>query len=426
MKLVDQLHTAALVLSAWRSQWWDEAQIRNFRDHALVLMMRHAVANVPFYRGLGLRAASIVAATDLERFPVITKRHVQESPEAFLASGFARGSLYASRTSGSSGQPTTTYFDRRAWLLGRYALKMRRTAATSGFSVGQRVVIVSEQRPDQLAALAAAAPSGLRGFIRQRYLSIHTPVADHLPVLLRWRPHVIYAFPSYLLDLIVAAERRHVPLPQIATLYTSSEVLTPAARERIERAFAGRVCDVYGSTEFKEVAWQCSSGRYHLNFESVHIEAGDCGTAGPVVLSSLCNFAMPLLRFAIGDRAIFGSNACACGRHSLNLLAFEGREGEMIDLPGGRRISPYLLTTAIESEESILQYRIVQLTAAALRIDVVVGARGDVERWRDRVCAELRGILGREVAVSVRQVERLERAPSGKRSVFERAALAGG
>ena len=66
-----------------------------------------------------------------------------------------------------------------------------------------------------------------------------------------------------------------------------------------------------------------------------------------MVLSSLCNRAMPLLRYDIGDRAVFGSNSCACGRASLHLIEFSGREGEMIALPAGRRISPYLLTTVV-------------------------------------------------------------------------------
>jgi len=357
---------------------------------------------------------------------VLTKRDLQRAPESFLAEGFARDTLYASRTSGSSGQPTTTYFDRHAWLLGRYALKMRRIAATSPLPIGCRVLIISERKPEELAALVAATPSGLRPFVRQLRLSIHEPVADHLATIIRWRPQILYTFPSYLLDLIALAERRGEALPPIRTVYTSSEVLTPSARAQIERALGTCVCDIYGCTEFKEVAWQCRFGRYHMNFESVHMEQQESGAAGTVVLTSLTNLAMPLLRFSIGDLAVFGSNACPCGRQSPNLLGFEGREGDMIDLPDGRRISPHLLTVAIGSEESIRQYRIVQAALDAFRIDVIVSAPGDSLRWRERLCGELRRILGGAIAVAVREVEELPRAPSGKRSVFQRATLAAG
>jgi phenylacetate-CoA ligase len=425
MKSVDQLQVAAQLLSALRSQWWSAAKIRQYQDRALVEMMQYAATHVPFYQELDLRPKTITNAADLARFPLIGKRDVQQRPESFMARGFAPGSLYASRTSGSSGQPTTTYFDRRAWLLGKYALKMRRLAATGGIPLGQRVLVVSEQPPERLGAIADAAPSGLGIFFQQRYLSIHTPVEQHLPVLRKYQPNVLYAFPSYLIELISMADRLGTSVPRVETVYTSSEVLTAAARARIEQAFAGRVYDIYGSTEFKEVAWQCRAGVYHVNFENVYVEAQQPGSCEAVVLSSLCNRAMPLLRYNIGDRAVFGSHSCTCGRASLHLTEFSGREGDMISLPVGRRVSPYLLTTVIESEDSILQYRINQTALRDFRIDVIVKAPGESMRWRERVCKQLEHVLG-DVTIDVNEVDRLERAPSGKRSVFVRMPASGG
>lgn len=420
MNVADQFHIAAGLVAAMRSQWWSAEKIRKHQDAALVRIMRHAVAQVPFYRRLDLPAGVIGSAADLRRFPVIGKRDVQREPEAFIADGLATPGLHASRTSGSSGRPTTTYFDRNAWLLGKYILKMRRVAATCGLPLMRRVMIVSEQPPELLAAAVSDGPSGLGVFFRRRYLSIHTPIRDHLTELARYRPHMIYAYPSYLLDLVTTAERCNMQLPRIGVLYTSSEVLTVAARIRIETAFAGRVYDVYGSTEFKEVAWQCHAGRHHLNFENVYVEPQDPGSIAPVILTSLCNFAMPLLRFDIGDRAVFGFDVCTCGRRSPHMVEIAGREGDMITLPSGRRLSPYLLTTAIESVESILQYRIVQTEANAFRIDAVVRSPGQSSRWQGPLCAELTRRAAEPVGFMVQEVDHLARAPSGKRSVFVR------
>jgi phenylacetate-CoA ligase len=420
MKVIDQWTVGANLWAAMRSQWWSSARIREHQQRSLVSLMRHAVTNVPFYQRLNLRAATILNVADLQRFPVIGKHDIQRDPEAFLARDVSAADLHSSRTSGSSGQPTTTYFDRRTWLLCKYALKMRRIAATAGLPFMKRVLIVSEQAPELLAASSGSAPSGLGVFFSQRRVSIHTPVAGHLAELAGYRPHIVYAFPSYLIDLIASAERGGLPLPRIATLYTSSEVLTPAARARIENAFQGRLFDVYGSTEFKEVAWQCRAGRYHLNFESVYVEAQAPDVRAPVILSTVCNVAMPLLRFDIGDRALFGGDICPCGRAAPHMLEFVGREGDMIVLPSGRRLSPYLLTTAIESESSILQYRIFQTMPNAFRIDVIVRSRGQAAAWQRAVCEQLAAIIGEPAEIQVREVDALERAPSGKRSVFVR------
>ncbi len=421
MRLTDQLYVAARLAVAMRSQWWTAQRIHAFQNQALVRMMRHAASNVPFYQRLHLNAETIVSAADIQRFPVISKRDVQRSPESFLAAGIAPAELHSSRTSGSSGQPMTTYFDHRAWLLSKYVLKMRRIVATAGVPLLKRVMIISGEAPELLGASAESAPSGLGVIFSQKRLSVHIPPEQNIALLARYRPHVIYAFPSYLIDMIATAERLALALPKIKTLYTSSEVLTPVARQRIETSFAGRLYDVYGSTEFKEVAWQCHSGRYHVNFEGVYVEAQQAGAPALMVLSTLCDFAMPLLRFDIGDHATFGADACPCGRASAHMLEFIGRESDMITLPSRRRVSRCLLTNVIDCESSILHYRIVQTQADAFRVDVVVRTPGQSGPWQSRVCAELERLVGESVCFTVREVDALERAPSGKRSVFIRA-----
>ncbi|HEX3457069.1 MAG TPA: AMP-binding protein, partial [Candidatus Baltobacteraceae bacterium] len=346
MNATDRIYVGAKLLTTLRSQWWPSQRIRDYQARNLVRMMRYAATRVPYYRRLRLNAENLVSAADLLRFPLVNKREIQREPEAFLAPDPARVDAFSSRTSGSSGEPTTTYFDRRAWLLSKHALKMRRVAMTAGLSLPKRVMIISEQTPEELHRGAHLAGIKRDLLFGRRRLSIHTAVDEHVEEIERYRPHVIYAFPSYLLDLIGAAERLGRGLPQIATLCTSSEVLTPATRARIERAFGGRLYDVYGSTEFKEVAWQCRAGRYHTNFESVYVEPRPADTPAPVVLTTLCNLTMPLLRFDIGDQASFTDEPCPCGRAGQTMQSFLGREGDTIALPSGRRVSPYVLTTA--------------------------------------------------------------------------------
>jgi phenylacetate-CoA ligase len=382
--------------------------------------MRHAVVHVPFYRTLGIAADSLREASDLERFPVIRKLDVQRDPSAFLADGYDLSRCFASRTSGRSGEPTTTYFDGYSWLLTRYALKMRRVYATSGLPLFKRIIIVSEQPTDRLADLAKAAPPGLGLFFRTRYLSIHTPAERHLEDIAAFEPHAIYAFPSYLLELLESARANGTTLPRTPVLYTSSELLQPAARREIEQGFHGHVYDVYGSTEFKEVAWQCTAGRYHVNHESVYVEEAPAGQATPILLSTVCNRAMPLLRFSIGDNGMFAEAPCSCGRKGPTLHRFTGREGDVIQLPSGRRISPYLLTTFIEEHDAVKQYRIVQEDAHSLRLDVVLHDFAKMNGWQDTLASKLMHIISEPVEVRVRLVSRLERSASQKQSVFER------
>ncbi len=417
MKVTDLARLGWRLGASLRSQHWSAPRIAAWQSARLVAMMRHAAARVPFYREHVRWSGAIDTVGDLERFPVLTKADIQAAGRSLLADDVDPARLPQSRTSGSTGQPTTTWFDPDAWLTSKYVLKLRRLIVHSGLAPGQRVLIVSESDPGALADIGRAAPSG-GPLYRQRFVSIHTPIEAHVELICRWRPTALYAYPSYLAELVEAARRLGAQLPAIPVVYTSSEVLTSGLRARLERALQARICDIYGSTEFKEVAWQCEAGRYHLNIESVFLEPLPASGSAPLVLSTLINRAMPLLRFRIGDEGEAAAGACACGRESPGLVGIQGRAGDHITLPSGRQVSPYLLTTAIEQDAALLQYRVVETRSGHFRVELV--AQSEAARDDVALCAQLRNLCGGEGKFEIARLPALPRAGSGKRSVFLR------
>jgi phenylacetate-CoA ligase len=417
-------HRAAIIrhtLRAVRSQWWRSQTITAWQERALVRMMRHACTHVPFYRQLGIAPESITRAADLQRFPVLRKADLQSDPDAFLAKGFDRARLHSSRTSGSTGEPTVTWFDHDAWALCKYALKIRRIIAVAS-PFFRRCLIVSEQPPREADAYRHERPFGSGFLYSERVVSLFDDMDAHREAIRQFRPDMLYAFPSWLLELARCYRESGEPLPRIPWLFTSSEVLTPEVRHRIESAFRGRLFDIYGSTEFKEVAWQCRSGGYHVNFESVYVETcteDPQDSHAPIVLSTLCNRAMPLLRFRTGDLGSLTTGPCACGRHSPQLHIAHGREGEMLHLPSGRRLSPYTLTTLIETLPGLHQYRIRH--DAPAQITVELAGSEDLSAESLESCRrQLLGVLREPVSISMERVTQLARSAGGKHKVFVR------
>lgn len=415
------------VLRTLRSQWWSAQRVAAWQERALVETMRHACMHVPFYRDLGIDPAGITSGADLQRFPLIRKRDLQADAGRFLADGVDAANLRSSRTSGSTGEPTVTYFDADTWALTKYALKIRRTLAATS-PLFRRCLIVSEQPPAEAAAYSRERPFSAARLYSERVVSLFEDMTTHRGAIADFRPDMLYAFPSYLLELERSYAQAGEPVPRIPVIFTSSEILTPRVRARIEGAFDARIHDIYGSTEFKEVAWQCSDGRYHLNFESVHVSispvtsgaAPEDGSYGNLVLTTLCNRAMPLLRFQTGDLgAVDDSATCPCGRRSPQLSLVSGREGDVLLLPDGKRLSPYLLTTVIETLPGIHQYQIRHDTPTRLTVQFVAPATPGVhtlETCRRRLCE----LLGGRLDVTLERVQRFERGPGGKHKVFVR------
>ena len=92
----------------------------------------------------------------------------------------------------------------------------------------------------------------------------------------------------------------------------------------------------------------------------------DCapGEIGRVVVTPLANFAMPLLRYDIGDYAEVG-DPCPCGRGLPVLRRVLGRERNMLVAPDGRRYWPFFGATLYRQIAPLTQYQFVHTSRDA-------------------------------------------------------------
>jgi len=470
------MHVAALQ----RSQWWSADKVQAYQRSRLGRMLAFATAQVPHYRNLGLeqgagfghgKSGDGGAASNpgqrptsnpgpcpedwLQRFPILTKQALQASGDRLLAHGVDKQRLFSSRTSGSTGEPTVSYFDRSAWLMTKYAFKLRRML-NFGLGLGSRVLIVSEASEDKLLADRKAVMPGQGLLFQQHYQSLHTPLSEHVRQIQAFKPHAIYAFPSYFSDLLDYCRSRNVALPRVDVVFTSSEIMPAALSQQLRSFLGARVSDIYGCTEFKELAWQCEAGTYHTNFESAFIEClpGDEGiqhgvghghghvpgrgqpeTAfisladgqangvshgpGGVLLTTLVNYASPLIRYRVGDLGELAWERCACGREGPVLRNLAGREVDMLELPDGQRLSPYLLTTAVEDVPGLRQYQFVQTAPARIELRYAM-QDGQAAPDHELLRARLQNLLQRRMDLGLVPVAAIARTAGGKRKVFVR------
>jgi hypothetical protein len=91
-----------------------------------------------------------------------------------------------------------------------------------------------------------------------------------------------------------------------------------------------------------------------------------------------------------------------------------GRETDTLDLGAGRRVSPYLLTTAIEQIDGVLQYQVSQTARSRLRVRAVPAAAADWVRVDHGIRTALRRDVEATLDVDVEFVERLPRGARAK------------
>ncbi len=214
-------------------------------------------------------------------------------------------------------------------------------------------------------------------------LDVHVGIDEQVKWLIREAPEYLLTYPSLAVALIEHMQRDGLTLPSLREIRTFGELLDPRLRPLCQRVLGISVRDSYSSQEVGYIAIQCpATEEYHVQAESLLVEVIDdhgqpCkpGEVGRVLVTTLQNFAMPLIRYEIGDYAEVGE-PCPCGRGLPVLRRIVGRQRNMAILPDGREIWPCTSDTLLQPEfmehlPPISQFQVVQVQPDAVDVYIV-------------------------------------------------------
>jgi phenylacetate-CoA ligase len=250
-------------------------------------------------------------------------------------------------------------------------------------------------------------------------LSITSTVAQQAEWLGQVQPDYLTVFPSLLPDLVRECSGRQRPsrLKQVRTI---GEWLDPATRALCREHWGVTVQDVYSAQEAGYLAVQCPEHEhYHVQAESARVEVlnekgAECrpGETGRVVVTPLHNFAMPLVRYAIGDYAEVGE-ACPCGRGLPVLKRILGRSRNMLVLPDGARVWPRLSELRYGEVLPVTQFQVVQVAPTCLEVRLVASRKGTPQE-EARLAQIIAERIGYPFEVRFTYVDEILRSAGGK------------
>jgi phenylacetate-CoA ligase len=420
------------------TQWWTDERLRAEQLRQLSLVVQHAFATSPFYRdhyaALGAPPPRDLTEEDWSRLPIVSRAKLQEADASWASTRPPKehGPVSFSTTSGSTGR----------------AIRFARTSATSSFWQAFALRDHLWQKRDLSAKLSAirwlprgeaVAPAGrtaatwgppIAGLFPGGPFSILNVVAT-LPEQLTWlkkeKPDYLASFPSNLKALAEYAKSRGESLPAVRSLRTIGETVSPETRRFLTEAWSAPLADIYTCEEAGYLALQCpGQDHYHVQSENVRIEIVDeagnpCppGQSGRVLVSSLNNFATPLIRYEIGDYAEFGE-PCSCGRGLPVLRRIHGRRRNRLHLPSGETVFPYLGEHGQILQLTGVKVREFQCVQHDLRrVEVkLVADRVFTAEEESKVAAKMRENLGHPFEVFYTFHQSIERGPRGKFEEF--------
>ena len=181
--------------------------------------------------------------------------------------------------------------------------------------------------------------------------------------------------------------------------------------------------DVYSAVEIGYIALQCPEHpHYHVQAENVLVEIIDAdgrpcapGQIGRVVITTLHNYATPLIRYEIGDFAVAGA-PCPCGRGLPVIERILGRYRNLLTLPNGSRLYPQFGHNN-RYPDAVRQMQLVQTHVDAIKVRLVADHEMTAAEL-EAINRSLTSTLGHRFDFAYEYVTEIGRSRNGKFEEF--------
>jgi phenylacetate-CoA ligase len=413
------------------SSYWDPhvermplADLRILQEDRLKSMVRYVYDHSSFYRQrfkqAGIEPEDIKSLNDLTKLPFTRKADLRDNYPTGMFS-LPRSSVVRYHvSSGTTGKPTVVGYtkgDIETW-----TESLARSLTSVG--LGRDDVI-------QVAYGYGLFTGGLGlHYGAERIGATVLPVGTgnterQIELMQDLGTTALACTPSYFLHMIEVAEKMGISIQNDTELKTGifgAEPWSLETRKRIEDATGINAYDIYGTSEISGPLFtEC------INKNGIHIwgdmfltevldpktgePVGD-GERGELTFTTLHKYALPLIRFRIGDISILDSEPCECGRTHPRVMRILGRTDDMIIIRGINVFPSQVESVIMNIPEvgdhwEIIVDRKGHLDLMTVRVELTESGFsdkiGDLIQLKKRLSKELKNVLN--IAAEVDLVE---------------------
>ena len=264
-------------------------------------------------------------------------------------------------------------------------------------AVGGTLATIFSDRVAWLAASSASRYTALLG------RAVAHEIGD-------WSPQFLDVSPVHGAWFALYCERHNIKFPSLRFVLCSYEFVSIVHRRIIERAFGVPVFILYGATETGHLLMENERGAMKPSRETAYLEVvnPDGTGVGELVVTTLSNDYMPLLRYRIGDLA----------EHHLNpyedIYVVHGRARDALTAGDGKRITTCQVDHCFAGAENIAHYELRQTAPAQFVLRLVPAQSGPEAATLDELRARLGDLLRPASAIETLSLPTLLPAASGK------------
>ena len=403
-----------------KEQWLSAEELDKLQQERLRKLLSFANEKLPFYKGITLDLNND-PREEIKKFPVMRKDIIKANIDGLVSQD--KSTLIREASSGSSGIQGVVYLNKDAQSVQRSiqilwwewaGYKMGNKLLQTGITPNRRFIKAIKDK-----------------VFRTHYISAYNlDTKDVINTLKDCEMHPRKHFMGYASSLFVyaqAAKDNNINDIRFDSVVSWGDKLFPHFRELIEKQFHTRVQDTYACTEGCMMAAQCDKLTYHIFTPQVFIEILDDdgnrvpnGQMGKVVVTRLDNYAMPLIRYYLGDLAILEDDPkdCSCGRHLPQLKKVIGRDTDIVKTRSGKFMVVHAFTGIFEHVPEIKQFRVIQHDLDSIDIECIPD-NGYSETVLNAVRKKIHDYLHEEFPVNFTEVDVIPPTKSGKPQIIQ-------
>lgn len=374
-------------------------------------MLEFAVNHVPYYK-------QFKGYQTLDDIPFLTKEIIRKESINLLADDIDKRKWYYNTSGGSTGEPVrlvqdTEYSEQFSWAL-------TETKRWAGYERGDRLVKLwgsSSENARYKRFKTKVALWILNTVFLDTFELNEEKIANYVQVINDFKPRLVVGYVSSLYSVSQYVLNRSAGIRNVGAVVSSAGTLYPQMRDAIEEAFQCKVFNRYGSREVSPIAAEDGSGKGLRVTPNTHVEVVrpdgsvcDEGETGEIVVTSLANFAMSLIRYRIGDMGVLKKDG---GKMYLEKVV--GRTVELFKTKDGRLIDGEYFTHLLYFRDWVKNFRFRQVDYDYIIIEIILKSTDKPsESELSEVDEGVKKMMGDDVRINWQFVDNIESLPSGK------------
>jgi phenylacetate-CoA ligase len=225
-----------------------------------------------------------------------------------------------------------------------------------------------------------------------------------------WSPQFLDVDPVHGVCFALYCEQHGIKFPSLRFVLCSYEFVSVVHRRILARVFGVPVFNLYGSTETGHLLMENERGEMKPSYDTAFLEIIDADEhgIGELVVTTLTNDYMPLLRYRIGDLAERLEHPYG------NDFVVHGRTRDALTASDGHRVTTWQVDQCFTEANGITHYELRQDENGNCTLRFVPDGVGPDERELGRVTSRLGALLNSRAEIRTEAMPVLVPTASGK------------